>query len=92
MPLRQSIKAPVVCSERPITWQEAPLLPPRKINPQWSMPNMFNWLQPKSSKSEGYIMNPMEEEIAYEEKMDEITAQLEELILDAVLAALEKIR
>ena len=34
----------------------------------------------------------MEEEIAYEEKMDEITAQLEELILDAVLAALEKIR
>ena len=37
-------------------------------------------------------MNPMEEEIAYEEKMDEITAQLEELILDAVIAALEKIR
>jgi len=37
-------------------------------------------------------MNPIEEEIAYEEKMDEITAQLEELILDAMIVALEKIR
>ncbi len=37
-------------------------------------------------------MNPIEEEIAYEEKMDEITVQLEELILDAMIAALDKIR
>jgi hypothetical protein len=37
-------------------------------------------------------MNPIEEEIAYEEKMDEITVQLEELVLDAMIAALKKIR
>lgn len=32
------------------------------------------------------------EEISYEEKMDRITEQLEELILDALIGALEKIR
>ncbi len=37
-------------------------------------------------------MNPLEEEVIYEEKMDEITIQLEELVLDAMIAALEKIR
>jgi len=37
-------------------------------------------------------MDPLEEEIVYEEKMDEITIQLEELVLDAMIAALEKIR
>jgi hypothetical protein len=37
-------------------------------------------------------MDPREEEVVYEEKMDEITIQLEELVLDAMIAALEKIR
>jgi len=37
-------------------------------------------------------MNPIEDELEYEQKMDEITAQLEELILDAMISALEKIR
>jgi hypothetical protein len=37
-------------------------------------------------------MNPIEEEVIYEEKMDEIAIQLEELVLDAMIAALEKIR
>ena len=37
-------------------------------------------------------MDPIEEELVYEEKMDAITIQLEELILDAMIAALEKIR
>ena len=37
-------------------------------------------------------MNPLEDELVYEQKMDEITLQLEELILDAMIAALEKIR
>ena len=37
-------------------------------------------------------MNPLEDELAYEQKMDEVTLQLEELILDAMIAALEKIR
>ena len=36
-------------------------------------------------------MNPLEEELVYEQKMDEITVQLEELILDAMIAALQKI-
>ena len=37
-------------------------------------------------------MDPIEEELVYEEKMDAITIQLEGLILDAMIAALEKIR
>ncbi len=37
-------------------------------------------------------MDSIRGELEYEEKMDEITAQLEELILDAVIAALEKIK
>ena len=37
-------------------------------------------------------MDQIKEEIIYEEKMDEITIQLEELVLDAMIAALEKIR
>ena len=36
-------------------------------------------------------MNPLEEELVYEQKMDAITVQLEELIMDAVIAALQKI-
>ena len=40
----------------------------------------------------GVKMNPLEDELAYEQKMDEVTLQLEELILDAMIAALEKIR
>jgi|GEM_PF-1666357 len=36
-------------------------------------------------------MNPLEEELVYEQKLDEITIQLEELILDAMIAALQKI-
>ena len=32
------------------------------------------------------------EELVYEEKIDRITEQLEELILDALMSALEKIR
>lgn len=36
-------------------------------------------------------MNPLEEDLVYEQKMDEITVQLEELILDAMIAALQKI-
>jgi hypothetical protein len=37
-------------------------------------------------------MNPIKEEISYEEKMDKITEQLEELILDVLIVTLEKIR
>ena len=37
-------------------------------------------------------MNPLEDELVYEQKIDEITLQLEELILDAMIAALEKIK
>ena len=37
-------------------------------------------------------MNPLEDELAYEQKMDEVTLQLEELILDAMITALEKIK
>lgn len=37
-------------------------------------------------------MDILEEEVIYEEKMDAITIQLEELILDAMIAALERIR
>jgi len=37
-------------------------------------------------------MDPLEEEAIFEEKMDEITIQLEELVLDAMNTALEKIR
>ena len=37
-------------------------------------------------------MDILEEEVVYEEKMDAITIQLEELILDAMIAALERIR
>jgi len=36
-------------------------------------------------------MNTLKEELVYEQKMDEITVQLEELILDAMIAALQKI-
>ena len=34
----------------------------------------------------------IEEKISYEEKMDKITEQLEELILDALIVALDKMR
>ena len=37
-------------------------------------------------------MDPIEDEVVYEQKMDEITLQLEELVLDAMIAVLEKIR
>jgi len=37
-------------------------------------------------------MNPLEEEWVYEQKLDRITEQIEELILDAMLAALQKMR
>jgi len=37
-------------------------------------------------------MDPLEEDAIFEEKMDEITIQLEELVLDAMITALEKIR
>ena len=37
-------------------------------------------------------MSDPSEELVYEEKMDRITVQLEELILDALMTALEKIR
>jgi uncharacterized protein with HEPN domain len=36
-------------------------------------------------------MNLLKEELVYEQKMDEITVLLEELILDAMIAALQKI-
>ncbi|MHC4325001.1 MAG: hypothetical protein ACYSUX_12110 [Planctomycetota bacterium] len=34
----------------------------------------------------------LKEEIAYEQKLDQIVEQLEELMLDALLAALQKIK
>jgi hypothetical protein len=37
-------------------------------------------------------MSDPNEELVYEEKIDRITVQLEELILDALMTALEKIR
>ena len=37
-------------------------------------------------------MNPIEEEICFEQKMDRISENLEELVLDAIIAALEKIQ
>jgi hypothetical protein len=37
-------------------------------------------------------MQDQNEELVYEEKIDRITEQLEELMLDALMAALEKIR
>jgi hypothetical protein len=37
-------------------------------------------------------MNKHEEELAYEQKLDRITEHIEELVLDAMLAALEKIK
>ena len=37
-------------------------------------------------------MNPIDEEICFEQKMDQISEALEELILDAMIAALEKIK
>jgi len=37
-------------------------------------------------------MSDPSEELVYEEKIDRITVQLEELILDALMTALEKIR
>ncbi len=37
-------------------------------------------------------MNTHEEEMVYEQKMDQVTEQLEELILDALLKALKKIK
>jgi hypothetical protein len=37
-------------------------------------------------------MNELDEELQYEQKMDRITEQLEELVLDAVLSVLEKIK
>ena len=37
-------------------------------------------------------MDPLEKEWVYEQKLDRITEQMEELILDAMLAALQKIR
>jgi hypothetical protein len=37
-------------------------------------------------------MGDLKEEIAYEQKMDQIVEQLEELMLDALLAALQKLK
>ena len=37
-------------------------------------------------------MNAPEEEMVYEQKMDQITEHLEELILDALLTVLKKIK
>jgi hypothetical protein len=37
-------------------------------------------------------MNEREEEWVYEEKLDRITEYIEELVLDAMLAALQKIK
>jgi len=37
-------------------------------------------------------MYAYEEEVLYETKMDQISAELEEMILDAMIAALQKIR
>ena len=37
-------------------------------------------------------MNPIDEEICFEQKMDRISEVLEKLILDAMIAALEKIK
>jgi hypothetical protein len=37
-------------------------------------------------------MNPYEEELQYERKMDRIAEQIEELMLDAMIAALKKIK
>jgi len=37
-------------------------------------------------------MNPIDEEICFEQKMDRISEILEELILDAMIAAFEKIK
>jgi hypothetical protein len=38
------------------------------------------------------MMCDLKEEIAYEQKMDRIVEQLEELMLDALLAALQKLK
>jgi len=37
-------------------------------------------------------MNEYEQELIYEQKLDRITEHMEELILDAMLAALQKIK
>jgi hypothetical protein len=37
-------------------------------------------------------MNEYEEELIYEQKLDRITERIEELVLDAMLAALQKIK
>jgi len=37
-------------------------------------------------------MNAYEEEVLYETKMDQISGELEEMILDAMIAALKKIK
>jgi len=37
-------------------------------------------------------MNQFEEECIYEQKLDRITEHIEELVLDAMLAALQKIK
>ena len=37
-------------------------------------------------------MNPIDEEICFEQKMDQISEVLQELVLDAMIAALEKIK
>ena len=37
-------------------------------------------------------MNASEEEMVYEQKMDQVTEQLEEMILDALLTVLKKIK
>lgn len=37
-------------------------------------------------------MNAYEEEVLYEIKMDQISGELEEMILDAMIAALKKIK
>ena len=37
-------------------------------------------------------MNTYEEDLQYERKMDRISGQIEELVLDAMIAALNKIR
>jgi hypothetical protein len=51
---------------------------------------MCGWLQRKSFK--GVAMSENEEDLLYEQKLDRITEHIEELVLDAMLAALQKIK
>jgi hypothetical protein len=53
---------------------------------------MSVWHQRKYFKQTGgEKMDNLQEDLVYEEKLDQISDQLEELILDAMLSALEKL-